>query len=847
MILTSLPIFCESFEVAAADYYPMGCSINEYEVSYIEDNGTLTKVSCHGSLADAKKVMKQNENYVVRQGNSYSPTKIVAMNHGLVYSYPYRSGTNTMYLYQNINAIGNSTYKDTYISRGYEMTYVDTPTCNSEGKGYVQVVMNGFEGFADLEYTDLIPFKYIEKGISVYIGGYKGGSVSYSGESPFSLVFEQNYYMIEQHNKYTDFTFYSHYAVSNNGKAKVYSYTVDNAKHYLEAGMVAGVKYYSNDGINYYSDKYLTNKVATVYNYYQFLPFRTTTSFSADVLNGFVSSRDGSVLKNNGQAFIDNQDKYGMNAAMVFAMACHESAYGTSGYAVNRYNLFGWSAVDSNPNGASYFNSVSDCVRDMMGRYINWFIDFKDWRYFGYCLGNKGAGLNVKYASDPYWGLGIAAIMYNLDKYANNNNGNLTDYDKYTLGFVTGNYNDVLYGANVAWDANFYKTATGSDVLFTGRYGSHYQKDLIVPIISSEGNRYKINTPNPLSNGELVTVDGLHEYDWNKCVAYINKSDVQILYTKANEDTYDRYEHAAYSNVSEMSLSEDGVLSIGGLAYISNCDFSNSNNISHVVEIVDLSSNEVIAEFECSNTDTSWYNINDGFDYHWAGFSGSYDLSEIGNGNYIFRVRTSYKDKEALTSTLRTYTAGISSFYKTINDNDYRIYADSVYGYRIEFDKSAHLLDLSSYKPSTRSSNVTIDSVTYNGEDADTTMTIEGIAMIYYLNYDSNVSHELYFVNDETVVKANTTTKACSIDYKTLYNSSYNMDNICYSATVKLSDLSGSYKMYMSIKNGDYVDTVQMTNLYNTLYSELDNASFTTTFSRDVAKYGIVFDVLRKG
>ena len=35
---------------------------------------------------------------------------------------------------------------------------------------------------------------------------------------------------------------------------------------------------------------------------------------------------------------------------------------GTSSYAINRNNLVGWNAVDSNPNKATYFKSKDECI-----------------------------------------------------------------------------------------------------------------------------------------------------------------------------------------------------------------------------------------------------------------------------------------------------------------------------------------------------------------------------------------------------------------------------------------------------------------------------------------------------
>jgi hypothetical protein len=37
--------------------------------------------------------------------------------------------------------------------------------------------------------------------------------------------------------------------------------------------------------------------------------------------------------------------------------------------------------------------------------------------FYGSNIGNKGAGLNTRYASDPWWSLGISAIAYRVDRY----------------------------------------------------------------------------------------------------------------------------------------------------------------------------------------------------------------------------------------------------------------------------------------------------------------------------------------------------------------------------------------------------------------------------------------------
>ncbi len=66
-----------------------------------------------------------------------------------------------------------------------------------------------------------------------------------------------------------------------------------------------------------------------------------------------IARRDTSVLKMGGvaNAFYRIQEDYGVSALGLLAIACNESAYGTSHLAYDKWNLFGWGANDSNPYG----------------------------------------------------------------------------------------------------------------------------------------------------------------------------------------------------------------------------------------------------------------------------------------------------------------------------------------------------------------------------------------------------------------------------------------------------------------------------------------------------------------
>ena len=237
----------------------------------------------------------------------------------------------------------------------------------------------------------------------------------------------------------------SYYKVSN---GKLYHYisqnlnkspssTINNgpAPSYLKSG----TKYYSYDGHYFYSDYSVmskdyqngaygasaVNSGNAFYNYFQFADMNGSTSYSADELESILSKAMGnagvspsaSKLTGTAVSFIKYQNKYGVNALLSLGIAINESGWGTSSIANNKNNLFGLNAVDSSPGqSANYFKSVDDCIREFMDKWMaNGYLDSSDWRNNGELLGNKAEGINVMYASDPYWGEKAAAHAWNLD------------------------------------------------------------------------------------------------------------------------------------------------------------------------------------------------------------------------------------------------------------------------------------------------------------------------------------------------------------------------------------------------------------------------------------------------
>ncbi|MDY0395610.1 glucosaminidase domain-containing protein [Virgibacillus halophilus] len=178
----------------------------------------------------------------------------------------------------------------------------------------------------------------------------------------------------------------------------------------------------------------------TAYQYFEILPLNTETSYTAEQLNQYIKSHIPETYQNKmngsgplatlGDSFIAAQNQYGVNALYLLAHAIHESAWGSSAIAQTKYNLFGFGAVDSDPyNGAKKFNSYQDGINYVAQYVAHQYQNPKGSYYHGAMLGNKAAGMNAKYASDPLWGQQIAGYMYRIDKALGKK-----DFGRYTSG-----------------------------------------------------------------------------------------------------------------------------------------------------------------------------------------------------------------------------------------------------------------------------------------------------------------------------------------------------------------------------------------------------------------------------
>ncbi len=608
-----------NYKVSAATdypYYPMSCPA--FEVSIATSSGTFNKVECFDNFYSAKDKMNSLGNdAVVRHKEAYSPSKIIAVKSGVAVSYPQRSGKNTANITQYINNSG----KSTYVTYHRDMAYFSTDEYYNNGDGKLHINLTGFDGYISLKEVDLVPMVFIYNQVPIYLGGNDATPVN---EQPFNTRIYPIEYNVVNNGNYKELVFVAHSGWSKDGWPQKWAITLGPAADWMNVGTT----YYSYNGYDFYSNREYTNKVNTYYNYYQFLPLRTQSDIPADAYNKLLQSknRGDSKLINTGQDFINNQNAYGVNAALTFAMACLESGYGTSRYATERNNLFGWNAFDSDPNNAAYFSSISQGIYEHMAINLRGYIDITDFRFFGMHLGNKGSGLNVKYAGDPYWGYKIASIAYELDKAANNYNGNLTDFNKYKLGLVD-NYNTSVYRSN----------STGSGELFKSAYGNTYQVNYIVPILSQDGSWIKAQSNNGIRDDfSLVvhkvnnSIQGAEGYNWNKSVGFIESKFVKGINTSIALNTGKVPTGDFIFNVSKLGW-ENEKLSIQGNAYRPGIFITNENKITHKLKIVNKYYEEVPLELTTTVKDNvSSYSNN------------LIDLTNLPDNTYYLKVETEY-------------------------------------------------------------------------------------------------------------------------------------------------------------------------------------------------------------
>ena len=128
------------------------------------------------------------------------------------------------------------------------------------------------------------------------------------------------------------------------------------------------------------------------------------------------------IFENNAKYFYYAEKQYNINGMFVAAVGIHESAWGTSKIALNKNNLFGYGAYDSNPyNGAYSFDDYAESI-DLVSRvFVKFYLNSKGTKIYDgqpangkYYSGNTLSAVNKRYATDKNWANGVYSHMQYL-------------------------------------------------------------------------------------------------------------------------------------------------------------------------------------------------------------------------------------------------------------------------------------------------------------------------------------------------------------------------------------------------------------------------------------------------
>ena len=180
---------------------------------------------------------------------------------------------------------------------------------------------------------------------------------------------------------------------------------------YHNANMQVGKSYYSADGINFGTFK--------LDHPFQFSNLKSRTNYTAADINRLYSimGASDSKLAGKGATFKAAEQRYGVNALYLVAHSALESAWGRSKIAKDKNNFFGISAYDDSPyTSATKFDNVDSGILGA-ARWINSrYLHNSGYPANGAYLGNKAGGMNINYATAPYWGESIASIMFSANE-----------------------------------------------------------------------------------------------------------------------------------------------------------------------------------------------------------------------------------------------------------------------------------------------------------------------------------------------------------------------------------------------------------------------------------------------
>lgn len=450
---------------------------------------------------NAQETQEQTVTAMDEAGNVFEVTTDAGMSGGEILLYDLNESGKVV----NFNTKGTALttyYENETMTSGYTCgAYAADAAYLGEYDGKVKFMLGGVVGWVNASEVEVLDISSVN-------------SVSYYTVSGGRLI----------HRITTSVTNSTYWSALDNGPAPAY--------------LSEGQRYYSYDGHYFYPEGQWNtmqndyfcgtrdnalNVQEPFYNYFQFLPLRSFTNYSSADLNEMINDRvpsSSSKMWDLGEVLVDQQNRYGVNALIMTGIAANESAWGSSSIAQNKNNLFGLNAVDSSPGeSANYFTSAEQCVKEFAETWMSkGYLYPGDSRYYGGFLGNKASGINVMYASDPYWGEKAAAVAWTLDKAGSN-----MDQYQYTIG-IKGTVGQSELHANM----NIYSQSnTESTVL----YKSGKQRESAVLILDSGLNNgfYKIQSDGVINGDRSGVTKSTGVYDFDEMYAFVAADQVTIV------------------------------------------------------------------------------------------------------------------------------------------------------------------------------------------------------------------------------------------------------------------------------------------------------------------------------
>ncbi|MEG2909126.1 MAG: glucosaminidase domain-containing protein [Erysipelotrichaceae bacterium] len=396
-----------------------------YEVVNYDKDNNKTTLHYYQNFTQAKQsydqLIKENKfNPAILKGN-----ELLAIRYGVLSFKRDTCGINTSFTYENNDLTGytNGCY-------GGDGAYIET----NEDASLFKFKLSGTTGW--VKTSDVKLYNYFDqnqvKSVNHYI--VKDGFLIHKGTA-------------DLHNESYNLSINIGEANSSYVAPIYYSYDA----HYFYERYPEMIDDYRNN-----TYVHSVNSEQPHINYYQYLTHRSLSNYTKDDINWYIENYLGfngklkkvndvtyhSQLFHQGKNFINNQNKYGVNAIMMFSLACNESDFGRSSIAYENNNLFGHAAYDASPGAsANKYKSVGDsieiharlflslgylnpCDGSKDGTDLNICMSNPDNRYFGGYFGDKNSGLNVRYASDPYWGEKAAAYYRTFDEVLGNKDHN---------------------------------------------------------------------------------------------------------------------------------------------------------------------------------------------------------------------------------------------------------------------------------------------------------------------------------------------------------------------------------------------------------------------------------------